>query len=30
MVEVGDFMRFPSAEQFAAYLGIVPGEHSSS
>ena len=30
MVEVGDFMRFPSAEQFAAYLGIVPGEYSSS
>jgi transposase len=30
MVEVGDFVRFPSAEQFAAYLGIVPGEHSSS
>ena len=30
MVEVGDFKRFPSAEQFTAYLGIVPGEHSSS
>ena len=30
LVEIGDFMRFPSAEQFASYLGIVPGEHSSS
>ena len=30
LVEVGDFRRFPSAERFAAYLGIVPGEHSSS
>ena len=30
MVEIGDFMRFPSAEQYAAYLGIVPGEHSSA
>ena len=30
MVEVGDFKRFPTAEHFAAYLGIVPGEHSSS
>ena len=30
LVEVGDFKRFPSAENFAAYLGLVPGEHSSS
>lgn len=30
MVEVGDFKRFPSAENFASYLGIVPGEHSSA
>ena len=29
LVEVGDFKRFPTAEQFASYLGIVPGEHSS-
>lgn len=28
--EVGDFSRFRSAPQFAAYLGLVPGEHSSS
>lgn len=25
----GDFQRFPSADKFAAYLGLVPGEHSS-
>lgn len=30
IVEVGDFQRFPSAEQFAAYIGLVPGENSSS
>ena len=30
LVEVSDFNRFPTAEQFAAYLGIVPGEHSSA
>lgn len=30
LVEVGDFNRFKSAPQFAAYLGLVPGEHSSS
>lgn len=30
MVEVGDFKRFPSAERFASYLGIVPGELTSS
>lgn len=27
--EIGDFRRFPSAESFMAYLGLVPGEHSS-
>ena len=27
--EVGDFSRFPTAEKFAAYLGLVPGESSS-
>ena len=27
--EVGDFHRFPTAGQFAAFLGLVPGEHSS-
>lgn len=27
--EVGDFRRFPSAQQFASYLGLVPGENSS-
>ena len=30
MVEVGDFKRFSSAQRFSAYLGLVPGEHSSS
>lgn len=30
LAEVGDFNRFRSAPQFAAYLGLVPGEHSSS
>ena len=30
LVEVGDFQRFRSAKHFAAYLGLVPGEHSSS
>ena len=29
IVEVGDFHRFPTAERFAAYLGLVPGEDSS-
>ena len=29
LAEVGDFKRFPSAQQFAAFLGLVPGEHSS-
>lgn len=27
--EVQDFWRFPSARQLMAYLGLVPGEHSS-
>ena len=30
IAEVGDFQRFPKAERFAAYLGLVPGENSSS
>lgn len=30
LAEVGDFNRFRSAPQFAAYLGLVPGENSSS
>ncbi len=30
IVETGDFQRFPSAPQYAAFLGLVPGEHSSS
>ena len=30
LVEVGDFKRFPSADHFAAYLGLVPGEDSSA
>ena len=29
IVEVGDFKRFPSAERFASYIGLVPGEDSS-
>lgn len=29
IVEVGDFQRFASAEKFASYLGLVPGENSS-
>jgi transposase len=29
LAEVSDFNRFPSAEKFSAYLGLVPGEHSS-
>ena len=27
--EIGDFRRFPTAEAFMAYLGLVPSEHSS-
>ncbi|MGX8720697.1 MAG: transposase, partial [Eubacteriales bacterium] len=30
VVETGDFSRFKSADRFASYLGLVPGEHSSS
>jgi transposase len=29
LVEVGDFNRFATAQQFASYLGLVPGEDSS-
>lgn len=29
IVEVSDFDRFPNANKFAAYLGLVPGEYSS-
>lgn len=29
IVETGDFHRFATAEKYAAYLGLVPGEHSS-
>lgn len=29
IVEVGDFNRFPTAEKFASYLGLTPGEDSS-
>ena len=29
MVEVGDFKRFATAQHFASYLGLVPGEASS-
>lgn len=29
VVEISDFNRFPSANRFAAYLGLAPGEHSS-
>ncbi len=30
VVETGDFQRFPTAPQYAAFLGLVPGERSSS
>ena len=30
IVETGDFSRFKSAERYASYIGLVPGEHSSS
>ncbi|WP_432648267.1 IS110 family transposase [Mitsuokella sp.] len=30
IVETGDFSRFAKAGQYAAFLGLVPGEHSSS
>ena len=29
LVEVGDYNRFRSAQHFASYLGLVPGENSS-
>jgi len=29
LVEIGDFKRFPCAEAFMSYLGLVPGESSS-
>ena len=29
VVEIGDFRRFATAEQFMAFLGLVPTEHSS-
>ena len=29
VVEIGDFSRFGSAEQFMAFVGLVPSEHSS-
>ena len=29
IVEVGDFQRFQKAQQFASYIGLVPGEASS-
>ncbi len=29
LVEVGDFKRFATADKFASYLGLVPGENSS-
>lgn len=29
LVEVGDFKRFASAQHFASYIGLVPGEDSS-
>ena len=29
LTEVGDFKRFASAEHFASYIGLVPGENSS-
>ena len=29
IAEISDFDRFPSANRFAAYLGLVPGEYSS-
>lgn len=30
ITEVSDFRRFGKADQFAAYLGLIPGEHSSA
>lgn len=30
IVETGDFKRFADAQHYAAFLGLVPGEHTSS
>ena len=30
IVETGDFRRFAKADQYASFLGLVPGEHSSA
>ena len=30
LAETGDFARFATADKYAAYLGLVPGEHTSS
>ena len=30
VAEIGDFSRFKSAEQFMAFVGLVPSEHSSA
>ena len=30
IVETSDFQRFPTARQYASFLGLVPGEHSSA
>lgn len=30
LVETGDFTRFPTAQKYASFLGLVPGEHSSA
>ncbi len=30
LVEIGDFERFETADNFACYLGLVPGEHTSN
>ena len=30
LVEIGDFERFKTAENFACYLGLVPGENTSN
>ena len=29
VAEIGDFARFASPRQLMAYLGLIPGEHSS-
>ena len=30
LVETGDFSRFTTAQKYASFLGLVPGEHSSA